>query len=133
MPNIMYVVALREIEAYNFAKSNHSQVKFIHNVDALRGLHKVRLWVLDSAVHRTDYDSLMEVMLTRPIEVVRGVERGSLWQHKVGGKYLVLNLTNVHAVHPGTYKVTVVYQDEDGLIWSRPLSDWHRSMTRVRA
>ena len=54
---------------------------------------------------------------------------GSLWHHKNGNKYEVITIANSET-KTDRYPVTVVYKNIDnGTIWSRPLSDWHRSMT----
>ena len=55
---------------------------------------------------------------------------GTKWEHYNGCKYNVLMLTNLHSENE-KYPVTVVYQGENGRVWSRPLSDWHRSMTEI--
>lgn len=58
-----------------------------------------------------------------------GVTAGSEWTHMNGNKYRVLCIANEYAERPDRYPVTVVYQGVDFKIWSRPLADWHRSMT----
>ncbi len=52
---------------------------------------------------------------------------GSRWKHHSGRSYTVLMLVNGDD-RPDTYP-RVVYQGENGKRWSRPLADWHRSMT----
>lgn len=55
---------------------------------------------------------------------------GEIYMHTNGGLYRVMlltNLTNERADHPPD----VVYVGENGNIWSRRLSDWSRSMTKV--
>lgn len=59
--------------------------------------------------------------------------KDTTWQHTSGKRYVVLMLTNLDATRPD-YPVTVVYEEEHRLYsnaWSRPLADWHRSMTEV--
>jgi hypothetical protein len=56
------------------------------------------------------------------------VNPGTRWRHKNGCEYYVLFLTNDTSTDPD-YPVTVVYIGDNGRRWSRPLSDWHRSMT----
>jgi hypothetical protein len=51
------------------------------------------------------------------------------WRHTSGNIYLVLAITNEHAERQDQYPVTIVYTGREGKIWSRPASDWHRSMT----
>lgn len=57
---------------------------------------------------------------------------GSVWMHRNGNLYRVLFLTN-GSDRPATYPRTVVYEGENGARWSRPLADWHRSMTATDA
>jgi hypothetical protein len=42
-------------------------------------------------------------------------------------------ITNQATTQPERYPVTVVYHDVQGHIWSRPLADWHASMTALPA
>lgn len=53
----------------------------------------------------------------------------SRWKHRNGNVYTVLFIANHASENEERYPKTVVYQGENGNIWSRPLSDWHRSMT----
>lgn len=54
----------------------------------------------------------------------------SKWCHHSGAIYQVLLITNLKATKPD-YPVTIVYQDQSGEIWSRPLSSWYESMREV--
>jgi hypothetical protein len=56
------------------------------------------------------------------------VKPGTVWRHRNGNLYCVMCLAN-SASTSERYPVTVVYMGTNGLIWSRQLSDWHRSMT----
>ncbi|WP_063895905.1 DUF1653 domain-containing protein [Burkholderia ubonensis] len=56
----------------------------------------------------------------------------SQWQHSNGNLYTVLCIANEFTDQPDRYPPTVVYIGLNGRIWSRPASDWHRSMTLVR-
>lgn len=53
---------------------------------------------------------------------------GSKWKHHNGNVYTVKGYANEKTTSD-KYPVTVIYQGENGNIWCRPLSDWHRSMT----
>lgn len=53
----------------------------------------------------------------------------SLWKHTNGNIYQVLLVTNLP--NDVCYPMTIVYQGANGAIWSRPASDWHRSMTFI--
>lgn len=56
----------------------------------------------------------------------------SLWQHRNGQIYSVFAIANKDSTNP-KYPVTVVYVNvHTRTIWTRPLSDWHRSMTLLR-
>jgi len=59
---------------------------------------------------------------------------GSTWDHVNGNVYEVLLLANLNTERPRQYPVTVVYRNTaNGTVWSRPLSDWHRSMRPLEA
>ncbi len=58
------------------------------------------------------------------------VKERSVWQHRNGAKYRVKEFTNLGTNDHEKYPITVVYENVDnGTVWSRPLHDWHRSMT----
>ena len=50
------------------------------------------------------------------------------WVHRNGNVYEVLHIAN-HASDRPEYPKLVVYQGDNGNVWARPLSDWHRSFT----
>ncbi len=54
-----------------------------------------------------------------------------VWKHKSGSFYRVLLITNEQSTRE-EYPITVVYKGQDGVVWSRPLSKWHDSMTLER-
>ncbi len=57
-------------------------------------------------------------------------KEGSFWRHHSGRVYRVMFIANL----PGNdrYPETVVYEGVWNMMkWSRPLSDWHRSMTEI--
>lgn len=55
----------------------------------------------------------------------------STWKHKhTGNKYTVITVSNESATRED-YPVTVVYQGEDGEIWSRPITRWYESMSEI--
>lgn len=57
---------------------------------------------------------------------------GSRWRHYNGNEYEVVMLTNEHSTNQEKYPTTVVHRgDYNGRVWSRPLPDWHWSMTRI--
>ncbi len=54
------------------------------------------------------------------------------WKHSSGRIYKVLLVTNLYSDRPEKFPVTVVYEGVmNGKIWSRKLSDWHRSFVAV--
>lgn len=63
-----------------------------------------------------------------PVEKVTPLSR---WRHSNGNTYAVIFITNKHSENQDRYPTTVVYRDYDGRTWSKPLSDWHRSMTEM--
>ena len=54
----------------------------------------------------------------------------SQWKHKNGNIYTVKSFTN-EASENNEYPVTVVYEGENGNVWSRPLERWYSSMTLI--
>lgn len=66
-------------------------------------------------------------------EVKSKPKAGDLWKHDRGVVYQVFMLTNENATHHERWPVTVVYRGPTGNVWSRPLSDWHRSMKLHKA
>lgn len=61
------------------------------------------------------------------------VKKGTHWKHRNGCEYLIILLTNENSnpENSDKYPVNVVYIGMNGNIWSRPLTDWHRSMTPI--
>lgn len=68
-----------------------------------------------------------------PVEAVPAEEVTPLsrWKHSNGSTYAVLLITNEHSENQDRYPTTVVYRDYDYKTWSKPLSDWYRSMTKI--
>ena len=60
---------------------------------------------------------------------------GNRYKHKNGNIYKVLMLANEDAlaINRKDYPVVVVYQGENGRIWSRTLDNWERSFTEVES
>ncbi|MEL4071706.1 hypothetical protein WKW50_16295 [Ochrobactrum sp. GPK 3] len=57
---------------------------------------------------------------------------GSVWSHKNGNHYAVILISNAESERQDKYPTTVVYQNvENGKVYNRKLSDWHRSMSTV--
>lgn len=54
---------------------------------------------------------------------------GSTWTHSNGYVYRVIAIANHPSGDPLRYPASVVYQGENGRIWTRPMSEWHRSMS----
>jgi hypothetical protein len=55
---------------------------------------------------------------------------GSKWQHYNGQQYTVLFLTNLDSQYE-RHPPYVIYQGTNGKLWTRLLSDWHRSFTPI--
>ena len=58
-------------------------------------------------------------------------KRGDVWRHRNGIDYTILHVTNIGHVRED-HPPDIVYQGENGNVWSRRLSDWHRSFTLVK-
>lgn len=54
----------------------------------------------------------------------------SKWRHRNGIKYEVICISNLESKN-FKYAPQVIYQGENGNVWSRPLSDWNRSFTKI--
>ena len=55
------------------------------------------------------------------------------WRHRESGAlYRVIAVANENADRDG-WPVTVVYEDKNLYIWSRPLTEWHEKMERTYA
>lgn len=65
-----------------------------------------------------------------PGETAEAPAVASRWRHTNGREYLVAAITNEGNNHPD-HPVTVLYRGDNGRFWSRPLSDWRRSMTLI--
>jgi hypothetical protein len=59
------------------------------------------------------------------------VRVSSRWKHRNGNIYTVTMLANTDSTRQDDYPVMVVYRGENGKIWCRAFSDWHRSMTLI--
>lgn len=57
---------------------------------------------------------------------------GTRWRHSKGTYYTVLIVSNGASKRQDEYPTTVVYQNDKGEVWSRPLALWHASMTQVK-
>jgi 8-oxo-dGTP pyrophosphatase MutT (NUDIX family) len=56
----------------------------------------------------------------------------SQWKHEKGAIYTVYDFSNEKTTQPERYPVMIHYKDVNGDKWSRPLSDWHRSMVELK-
>ena len=59
------------------------------------------------------------------------VHVGSRWRHYNGCEYTVMTVANIRSSDHKKYPVTIVYLGINGRFWTRPLGDWHRSMTLI--
>lgn len=62
-------------------------------------------------------------------EEVKIPEIKSKWRHYNGIKYKVIAIANEENTEK--YPTTVIYKGENGKVWSRSLTDWHRSFTEI--
>lgn len=58
------------------------------------------------------------------------IKEQSRWVHTSGKEYTVLHIANTMATKEG-YPSMVVYEDDDGNVWTRVVSDWHRSFSEA--
>jgi hypothetical protein len=73
---------------------------------------------------------LLSIQETNKIYVLEP-KPNEIRKHRNGIMYRVITLTNTNSKNP-KYPLTVVYQTvSNGNLWSRPLSDWQRSMTFI--
>lgn len=61
------------------------------------------------------------------------IEKNSVWHHNNGNVYTVIEIANLDSKDLTKYPITVVYRGKNGKIWTRPLTDWHRSFTKVKS
>lgn len=56
-------------------------------------------------------------------------EINTLWEHRNGNQYTVLDFTNIESENQSHYPTTIIYRNvQNGKRYSRPLMDWDRSM-----
>lgn len=55
---------------------------------------------------------------------------GDTYRHDSGRIYTVITVANLDATRVG-WKPQVVYRDEDGRVWARPISDFNQRNTKV--
>lgn len=67
------------------------------------------------------------------MEHVVEISPKSVWRHKNGNLYTIMFLTNVDSERQEEHPMTVVYSGPNGKLWSRPVSRWLSSFTRVRS
>lgn len=58
-------------------------------------------------------------------------EIDSTWKHHNGNTYEIIAIANLETTRPEKYPITIVYEGENGKIWSRPFDRWHASMKQV--
>ncbi|MEE9923742.1 MAG: hypothetical protein PBV01_10320 [Brucella anthropi] len=89
---------------------------------------KKKGWVTE-ILARTDDRRLESLHLCKPAPTPYPTP-GSVWQHRNGNSYAVVLISNAESERQEKYPTTVVYRNvENGKVYNRKLSDWHRSMT----
>jgi hypothetical protein len=59
------------------------------------------------------------------------LKKYSVWVHKKSNKqYMLICITNIGATNP-EFISQVVYEDDGGNVWSRPLSEWREKFIRL--
>lgn len=109
---------------------------------------KKRGWVTEvmeraqGRIHRAPAETGMSEVTTEEAEDFLGIPRnhppaptpGSVWNHRNGNRYAVVMITNAESERQEKYPTSVVYRNiRNGNVYSRKLSDWHRSMTEIGA
>ena len=62
-------------------------------------------------------------------ELIEEYLQDSKWKHYNGIEYKVIAIANEENTEK--YPTQVIYKGENGKVWSRLLSDWHRSFTEI--
>lgn len=76
----------------------------------------------------TTKEELQKMMTT-----LHGITEGTIWKHRNGNEYQVIGFANLGTTNPNRYPLTVIYRNtSNGSTWTRPVHDWHRSMTEVK-
>ena len=112
--------------AETYAKHRDQTERFEPYCDCLGG--HVQMIPDPNGRWRRDAEPRAEV--ERPTSDAPVPTPGDCWAYYNGTPYRVLHIANLPD-NPW-YPQTVVYQGSNGRIWSRPLSDWHRSMTLTK-
>lgn len=89
--------------------------------------------ILNEDVDLTVDEGVIEMTSTSSVMVeireYQGLNVGSRWKHKNGNIYTILAFTNIFSEKLDEYPVMIVYQGENGKVWSREYTRWHGSMT----
>lgn len=56
---------------------------------------------------------------------------GEYWQHKKGAIYRIRDITNLASSNKKKFPVTIVYENLNKEVWSRPFSQWHGSFVLI--
>lgn len=56
---------------------------------------------------------------------------GGRYKHHQGSEYVVIAIANERSTRPDTYPVLVVYQGDDGAIWTKPLGEFKTKMQLI--
>lgn len=59
------------------------------------------------------------------------VESGQIWQHHSGMTYRIIVIANTTASKPG-WAETVVYENEEGDVFARPISEFEMKMELIQ-
>lgn len=68
-------------------------------------------------------DAIKYVVDNKLMFYMNELTSGSLWRHFGGQLYRIVCLSNLKAKNPAFLK-TVTYESEDGVYWSRPISEF---------
>lgn len=104
------------------------------DIDPCREVFQTLEEYAQSIEHHLDLLSCQDTQIPSLNPGIQGIDSPpveSHWIHTNGQEYEVIGYTNTATTMPEKYPVTVIYSGRNGKIWSRPLADWHRSMTPV--
>lgn len=79
----------------------------------------------DTAMHDTMIDYFIEVGQTSTED--GSIFTGQVYTHHKGNRYTVLHVANVASIND-KYPPTVVYQGENGHVWTKTVTEFNRTM-----
>lgn len=122
-----------ELHEYGIVKPKPTAQEIIYSLASLAESSDIDIEVTydeghDGPAHfNTDISEHVARWLRNQGYLFIALKEGSRWIHHNGNEYTVTLLANMDSDKP-EYPPTVIYQGDNGKVWSRPLTEWHRSM-----